>query len=320
MFFAKPRTLARLAAISAVSLASTADAQYVRQEVIAVQSEHASVTEFLTGAKGQPVTLAGHLRLAKPGPKQPVVLLMHGAGGVGASNAVVGEWSRVLNEAGFSTFTLDSYAGRGITNLADAQKLSAISRVRDAFAARELLAKHPLVDPDKIVVMGFSHGGSAAINSNLERFQKMYGSAKFTAHIPVYAPCAARMQQDEKAASPIMFIHGTADDWVPAAPCREYAARLKAAGNDARFNEYADAHHAFDGPVLGAVKKLENVSTNASCRQEERENGLVVNVETGKPVGPDDSCRTKGVSLGYNAEATKKAHADVIAFLKEVLK
>src|SRR5262245_37450794 len=174
----------------ATAPALPASAQFVRQEVIGFASTNATTKQTLLGEKTPPILLACHLRLAKAGPKQPVVVLMHGAGGVGAHDGGIPEWSRVFNEAGYSTCTVDSYSGRGIRTLGDAQKDAPyINRLQDAFAALAVLVKHPLVDPDNIFIMGFSGGAPAAIYSNVERFQKMYGTAKFAAHISVYGVC-----------------------------------------------------------------------------------------------------------------------------------
>src|SRR5207248_2406816 len=96
------------------------------------------------------------------------------------------EWSRVLNEGGIATFGVDSFAARGLVNLpADSAKLSLLNQIVDAFRALELVAKHPAIDPARVAVMGFSRGGSAALYSNMTRFQKSYGSAdqRFAGHI-----------------------------------------------------------------------------------------------------------------------------------------
>jgi dienelactone hydrolase len=288
--------------------------------VIPIETWTTSTAGVLTGDRGSKTLVACHLRLAKAAPKQPVVILMHGVGGVGPENGLIGTWSRVFNEAGISVCALDSYAGRGIKTLPEAQKLSFTALVLDTFATREVLSRHTLVDPDRIAVMGFSAGSPAAIYSNLERFQKMYGSGKFAAHVSVYGLCGSKYHEDEKMVSPMLFLHGTADDWVPAAPCREYTSRLKNAGKDVRMIEYPDAHHVFDAPATGPVRKMANVATAAWCRFAETDNGVVINTETRMPPSPQDACRRMGPSLGYNEAAMKKAHEDVIRALKDVFK
>ena len=306
-----------LAALGLITASS--HAQFIRHEVLPVETENLSVADVLSGTKGTKQMLAGLLRVAKAGPKQPVVILMHGAGGLGLARSPVDEWSRVLNEAGYSTFAVDGFAGRGINTPADLQRLPTLTRIRDVFAAREVLAKHPLIDPDKIAVMGFSHGGPAALFSNLERFQKQHGSAKFAAHISMYGVCGTRIHDEEGAVSPVLILHGTAEDWVPFEPCQEYAARLTKAGKNARFIPYEGAYHVFDSPGFGKVRNMPDATTTALCRHEEVEGGLV-NVATKKPFVPTDACVKKGVTAGLDEAAMLKAHGDVKAFLGEVFK
>jgi dienelactone hydrolase len=87
-----------------------------------------------------------------------------------------------------------SWAAIGIATLADAGRISPVSRVVDAYRALDLLAKHPLVDANKIAVMGFSHGGGPALYSSLVRFQQMYGKpdVRFAAHVSVYGTAGRR--------------------------------------------------------------------------------------------------------------------------------
>ena len=114
---------------------------------------------------------------------------MHGGSGVGGANSTTDVWSNAFNAAGIATFNVDGHSARGITTLAEGQRLSAYVRVQDAFGALEALAKHPLIDAKKIAIMGFSHGGPSAIFSNVVRFQKKDSDVKFAAHISMYGIC-----------------------------------------------------------------------------------------------------------------------------------
>ena len=307
--------------VGLVLLTPTANAQFARQEVIAFESATMMPVEnFLTGKNGTPVTLAGYLRLPKNNEKNPVVVLFHGAGGVGGEGAPVNDWSRVLNEAGIATFAVDSFSGRGIATGADAGRVSPVSRVVDAYRALELLSKHPLVDANKIAVMGFSHGGGPALYSSLVRFQKLHGKpdVQFAAHISVYGGCGTTFRQDEVLTQrPVLLLHGTADNWVPIGPCREYAARLTKAGMNVRLIEYPDAYHVFDGPALREPVQLPQAVTGRNCRFTEIADGSLVNAATKQPLSPTDPCFEKGVTIQYNEAAAKKAHEDVKAFLQD---
>jgi dienelactone hydrolase len=242
---------ARLCMLGMLLFAMPAEAQFARQEVHSFQSADTPAADFLAGKKGAPITLAGYLRAPKASGKQPTVVLLHGAGGVGAYNGPVGEWSRVLNEAGYAVFIVDSWSGRGLQSIStETLRVSTMSRMYDLVGALDILAKNPLVDTSKIAVMGFSHGGQSVLYSSLERFGKLFNpDIRFAAHISVYGECETTFHGDEAVTQPVLMLHGAEDDWVPPAPCREYASRLTKAGKNVRYIEYPDAEHVFDGPA-----------------------------------------------------------------------
>ena len=73
----------RLLAALVAAATPPAPAPVDRVEVIPFESLSATTRQVLTGGKGaKPVTIAGVLRLPRPGPDRvPVVVLMHGSGG-----------------------------------------------------------------------------------------------------------------------------------------------------------------------------------------------------------------------------------------------
>jgi dienelactone hydrolase len=182
-----------------------------RTEIYPVQTVTLSTADFLLGKKGgKPATIAGELRIPKPGTDRlPAVILVHGSDGVGFNS---GMWVSQLNKAGFATFVTDSFRGRGITNtITDQSQLSAYTMMNDAFAALAVLVKHPRIDPNKIAVMGFSKGAVPALYASVNRFQSAYApeGASFAAYIGFYTPCNTSLIDDEKVgAKPIRLYHG----------------------------------------------------------------------------------------------------------------
>ena len=169
--------------------------------------------------------------------------------------------------------------------------------------------------------MGFSHGGSAALYSGLVRFQRLHGNpdVRYAAHISVYGLCVTTYHEDEALDQrPVLVLHGTADDWVPDAACRDYAARLGKAGMNVRLIEYPGAYHLFDSPDRREQVKLPQALTVRNCRFIEAQGGSIINAVTKQPMSMNDPCVEKGVTLQYNEAAAKKAHEDVKAFLNDV--
>ena len=307
--------------IGMLLLEPEANAQYAREELLTFESATMSVGDFLTGKQGTPVTLAGDLRLPKANEKNPVVIILHSGAGLGGATDAVADWVRIFNEAGIATFTIDSFTPRGILSLADVGRLNSLIRIVDAYSALALLSKHRLVDPDKIVVMGGSHGGTPALYSSLTRFRKSHGNPdlRFAAHIVFYGLCSTTYHDDEALDQrPILMLHGSADNVNSATACRDYAARLAKAGTNVRFIEYPDAYHRFDSANLRQPLNLPNAPTSVACRYAETDDGAIINVATRQPPSKDDACLGKGVTFQYNEAAAKKAHEDVMAFLKDV--
>jgi dienelactone hydrolase len=307
----------------AVLLSEAARSQPIsRTEVHPVQTVTLSTADFLLGIKdGKPVTIAGELRIPKPGTDRlPAVVFVHGAGGIGFN---YGMWAGELNKAGFATFVADSFTGRGITNtIADPTQLSPYAKMNDAFAALAVLAKHPRIDPDKIAIMGFSNGAVPSLYASMDRFQRAYASqgAGFAAYIGFYTPCNTAMIDDEKVSQkPIRLYHGVADDWVPIGPCRDYVARLKKAGANIDVVEYPGAYHLFDNQAIaGTVRNAQAPTEFRKCRFEERPQGVIINSDTGQPASLNDLCIERGTTMAYSAEATNAARKDVVEFLGKV--
>ena len=295
-----------------------ARAQVAKVEVYPIESTTLSDEEFLAAKnEGTPVTLAGELRIPRPGSARlPAIVLIHGSGGV---SGYIDDWAQFLNTLGVATFTLDSFTGRGIVSTIDDQdRLGRLAMIVDAYRSLDLLAKHPRIDPAKIAVMGFSRGGGVALYASLRRFQRPYatGGNEFAGYLAFYADCGTKYRGDDDVSDkPIRLFHGTADDYVPVAPCRPFVERLRAKGKNIILTEYPKAMHVFDWPALAKPVRLANAQNWSHCQRAETADGRIINTQTGQPFSFKDACVELGATLAYEAEAHKAAQRAVQEFV-----
>ncbi|WP_181704972.1 dienelactone hydrolase family protein [Chthonobacter rhizosphaerae] len=290
-------------------------------EEIEVPTRTLTDAAFLAGdaAGGDPVTITGRLTGPDGPGRQPVVILLHGTDG--PRSGAAGSWRAYLDSLGIATLRLDSYTARGLREVSrDQQAFPQFAQVYDAYRAADVLAGHPAVDGSRIVLMGFSRGGNAALYGAMRRFHEGHGPrrARIVAYLPFYPACNIDLERgDEMVDAPIRQFHGEADDWTPVQPCRDLFARLEAAGADAELTVYPGALHGFDNPGNPALFVDPDARTSAGCRRREV-GGALVNVDTGRPFTYADACVTTGPSSRYQDAAATAAKSAVKAVLSAV--
>jgi dienelactone hydrolase len=234
------------------------------------------------------------------------------------------EWERDLLAMGVATFVIDSFTGRGIINTNnDQSQLGRLAQTEDAYRALAVLAKHPRIDPTRVMLMGFSRGGQNALYSSLARFQRMHASGfgvHFAAHIAFYPDCSYTYRDDEDLAAPVRIFHGTADNYDPIAPCRAYVERLRAKGKDIQLMEYPGAAHLFDGRANNPPVSLPQAQTVRNCKWEEGDGGQLFNAKTKQPYSYSDPCVERGVTLAYDEKAATEVRKAVEEFVTATLK
>src|SRR5207237_8067537 len=140
------------------------------------------------------------------------------------------------NGIGVAVLILDAFTGRGIVQTnTDQSQLESLAMIGDAYRVLAVLSKHPRIDASKSALMGFSKGGDVALHASMKRFHHMYGSpdVDFAAFVPFYAPCNTTYLEDDQITDrPIRMFHGSADNWLRVAACRDSVKGLSAAGKD----------------------------------------------------------------------------------------
>lgn len=296
-----------------------------RTEIYPIPSLTLSDQQFLSGdaAAGKPVTVAGEFRVAQGTGKLPVVVLMHGSSGVGATTEA---WVHAFNAMGISTFVIDGFTGRGLTMVGPNQALlGRLNLIIDIYRSLEILAKHPRVDPDRIVLMGFSRGGQATLYASVDRFNKLWNKSgiAFAAYVPFYPDCSTTYRSDDEVvARPIRIFHGSPDDYNPVRSCKAFVERLKAAGRDVVLTEYPDSAHGFDSGLLGVstVAVSANSQTVRNCKIKEGDGGVLMNGDTNAPFTYKDACVELNPHVGGNPKTAAEARKAVEEFLQVLFK
>jgi dienelactone hydrolase len=316
--------------LAGFAIISAADAQVLNKSELPARVElHAVPTlwitdqQFLTGDdKGRAVTITAQLRIAQGTGKLPLVVLMHGSGGIGPN---VPFWERELNGQGISTLTLDGMSGRGLQGVGTNQAiLGRLNFILDIYRSLEVVAKHPRVDPARIAVMGFSRGGQAALYASVERFQKLWNKSgvEIAAYIPFYPDCATTYEGDtDLGAKPIRIFHGTPDNYNPVASCKAFIVRLKSANRNVELTEFPNAPHGFDNPIGGVppAPAIDN-QTVRDCTIKEAGPGKLVNTATSEVFTFKDACVKLNPLVGADTEATEATRKAISTFLKATFK
>ncbi len=265
-------------------------------------------------ALGDPVVISGDLKFPAGTGPFPAVILAHGCGGVG--NAETG-WAPVLREWGYATFVIDSFRGRNLIEVCTSSRtLSGTQRIPDAYGALRLLATHPRIDPKRVALMGFSHGGILTMGASTGWARETFappGQPAFRAFLAFYPFCNTAYPERERISAPLRIHSGELDDWTPAAPCVRQADALKTSGQDASITVYTGAHHSFDN--LGQrFQYLPNVVSGADCFFR------VASILGPAPsLGEITKCLRRGATIAWNPDATEQARRNVRVQLSELL-
>ena len=315
------RTQAAVLAADEANVALISQDMAVRTELHLVDTLTLSDTQFLRGdANGKATTTSGQLRLATSSGRLPLVVLQHGSAGMTPN---VEMWARELNKIGVSTFALDGFTGRGLTEVnTNHALLGRLNFILDIYRALDVLAKHPSVDPARIALMGFSRGGQATLYASLNRFHRLWNRSgvEFAAYVPFYPDCMTKFQSDtDVVGRPIRIFGGTQDDYNPIATCKAYVERLRAAGADVQLTEYPNASHAFDNPLGAQPAAMQpGFQSVRNCKIQEVADGLLINTDTKQPFAYTDACVVHGVHIGHDPVATREAKQAVKAIFKKV--
>jgi dienelactone hydrolase len=200
--------------------------------------------------------------LFKPaGAARGTVVALHGCDGLYASsgrrqgllNARHQGMADLLVDAGFVALFPDSLTPRGerelCTQRIGQRRVNQPERRADALAALAWAAQQPGAAPQRVALLGWSHGGSAVLSAT----DATHASVRAQAQQPVlavafYPGCSAPLKTGWKPSAPVLLLLGALDDWTPPEPCVALARR-----SGSEVHVFEDSYHAFDAPQ-GSVR------------------------------------------------------------------
>jgi dienelactone hydrolase len=243
----------RLLLLAALSCAAIATAQ----EKISIPPR---------GLSSSPAPLVAHLFQPSGRPPHAAIVMVHGCGGAYSRNGKLNPrhqmWGEYLAAQGYIALMVDSFTSRGVKELCT-QKLSdrtlrPAERAGDAYAALAYLRSREDVDAKDVSLLGWSHGGSTVLNTMARAPSTGPG---FTRAIAFYPGCSALAKTPDRfhPYAPVLVLTGDADDWTPAAPCRELAAITAKRSEPLELVVYPGAYHDFDNPALNAKRLRKDV-------------------------------------------------------------
>jgi phospholipase/carboxylesterase len=195
-----------------------------------------------------------------------LVVLLHGVAANGNDLiSLARAWRKILPKAEFiapnAPFPCD-YApeARQWFSLADRAPEKLLAGLREAGAILdrffdELLASRQL-DDARLALAGFSQGAATALYAGLRRQTQIAGIVAFSGALPD----GEGLQNDIRSKSPVLLVHGEADDAVPFQSMANAKATLEAAGVPVTAVARPGLGHAIDdGGIALAGEFLRDV-------------------------------------------------------------
>jgi len=183
----------------------------------------------------------------------PAVIALHDCGGIihrpAAQAQLYGEWAKVLVAKGYVVLFPDSFGSRGLgpqCRESHRRVRAWRERVADANAARRWLQAQSFVRPDRVSLIGWANGGSAALWAVRPTTAPHNDGADFRSAIALYPGCRRLRETAWSARVPTLILVGGADDWKPAGLCQQMVAGARGRSARAEIVVYPGAYHGFD--------------------------------------------------------------------------
>lgn len=179
----------------------------------------------------------------KSAQRLPAIVVLHGAGGVDASNAYVRQIASTVAAQGYATYLVE-YFDRTGTSYADDRTIRAnadkwLATLDDAVG---FVARRPEVDARRIGVFGYSLGGYLAVAHSSR-------DPRVRAVVELGGGIEPELARDVRRLPPTLIIHGKEDGRVPFARAVELQAVLQKLGTHVETVFLAGERHILSPPA-----------------------------------------------------------------------
>lgn len=268
----------------------------------------------------------------------PAMVILSGSGGITPGREH--EYAAWFVQRGVAAFVVDYYQPRGFSKEDDYlfrnASVTEFDVISDAYAALDLLGSSPLIDANRVGVIGFSYGGMAARLAMDSRIRSALneGEAEFSLHIDVYGPCFQNLQSSAITGAPLLTLRGTEDFSNELPACIRREDELRALGSQVTSKIYEGAGHAWEAerpramsessPYLSGCE-LKYSSQGAALLNGEPLGELPYTASLAEKVlnrftsgGKFKDCLNYGYIVGRDEKVREQAYRDVNSFIEEV--
>ncbi|MEM1112985.1 MAG: dienelactone hydrolase family protein [Pseudomonadota bacterium] len=267
----------------------------------------------------------------------PAMVIVPGSGGIAPGREH--EYAAWFNERGIAAFVVEYYEPRGFGKdsnyLIRTSSVTEFDLIADAYAVLTLLQSSPLIDPERIGIIGFSYGGMAARLAMDSRIHQSLapGAAPFSLHIDTYGPCFQNLQSTDVGDAPLLTLRGTEDASNDLAACNDRENEIRALGNEVVAKIYQGAGHAWEVDRPRAMSPDSPYLAGCELVYDERGkpllNGAALNDYAPDASHPEkmlarftsapkfQDCVGYGYIVGFDESVRDQAYADIEAFLSQ---
>ena len=222
---------------------------------------------------------------------------------------------------------VDSFGPRGVREtMSDQRRVRQSQSAADAIAGFRWLVQQNWIDRGRIIVLGMSRGGSAALDVAVETYLDFLQARDvvFAAHVAITPACMTQNENARTTGAPIFYQLSELDELTPIQPCLEYLERMRAAGNaKLRLAIYPGVHHGKEN-ISGIF--LETSRHTPNCRFFFSPGRGLTDRKTGQYVPGGKvwdhiyrTCASPGpFAEGGDQRVKAQATADLVQFLRDV--